>query len=624
MKNKEKLIKLKEELIRSGKTRIAAGALAVTMTITLAGCSKSKEQPKNIPENKYGYIDIIPTELENRDKTDFICYHVGDYDTVGTLSEKMLNEALNKCQELELSRTIIIDSKATCEADICLDLEYAKSIVKNYTIDLPVYLNIDNIMDNESLNMDQKNKIIMDFVNKAQSNGMYVGLYGTSTHLWYLNEYGSQIDGKFDTFVIEDEIKEYNGTAYVRMDVKGNITSKYESEEDNNDLATLITKRGLNNPENFVNDAYYTFTSKDDISLIAMQNNLSVEDLLKYNRLTQEDLDTIEKIDLRIPNQVQTTTIEDIDYNYEINDSYIAKGLDISFWQPKVENIDWEKLSKTVDFLILRVSDQDYNDFEIIKEDSNFQNYYNKCMEYNIPVGVYYVTRATTVEEAELEAKLVSERLAGLNITYPVYMDFENEVGTNSEKEFQEIKNNGSLSQILTIESQIIENSGFIFGVYSNQTTFASMVEITPDNFMNNFSLWLANYNNFNYDNIQDSGPIHTVLEEEYKLGMKQVSNSVDGKELGINSEVDYNLCYVDFENGVEKIEITSPTKEFDIITLDNRINTDFSEFPSYIPYVLVGTAGFLAGGIIGHSIGSIKNKTKKRIKNIPETQSDE
>lgn len=112
-------------------------------------------------------------------------------------------------------------------------------------------------------------------------------------------------------------------------------------------------------------------------------------------------------------------------YNYKISEdpSKLEKGLDVSAWQGE---INWDETSKHVDFAIIRVMDaicRDANGNYAL--DEQFHRNMQECERLNIPVGVYWYSRATTEEEARREANFVGQVLNDYTLEYPVYIDVE-------------------------------------------------------------------------------------------------------------------------------------------------------------------------------------------------------
>ena len=84
-----------------------------------------------------------------------------DFNDISALRAK-----LEKCNDLGISVGLILDTKALNLADIYKDIDYLQAIVKEYKIDLPIYCNIDTVMEEPSLNNYQKEAIIEAFLNK--------------------------------------------------------------------------------------------------------------------------------------------------------------------------------------------------------------------------------------------------------------------------------------------------------------------------------------------------------------------------------------------------------------------------------------------------------------------------
>lgn len=96
----------------------------------------------------------------------------------------------------------------------------------------------------------------------------------------------------------------------------------------------------------------------------------------------------------------------------------MKKGIDISYWQG---NIDFSKVAKNVDFVILR---EGYRK----TVDPKFMEYVNGCKKNGIPIkGVYHFCYATSAAGAREEAAVCMENIkkAGLGKDVIVFFDFE-------------------------------------------------------------------------------------------------------------------------------------------------------------------------------------------------------
>ena len=150
------------------------------------------------------------------------------------------------------------------------------------------------------------------------------------------------------------------------------------------------------------------------------QYNLTLKVTDSSNNVTTKDfvLNVVEKLPTYTSNT--RTNYEDIFKKHKNENTKI--GLDISEWQG---NIDFDKLfENNVEFVILRVGYQKGFDGEY-KIDPYFENNIKKLNELNIPVGVYFYTYATTLEEARKQALWVVDKIKDYNISLPVVFDFE-------------------------------------------------------------------------------------------------------------------------------------------------------------------------------------------------------
>ena len=89
-------------------------------------------------------------------------------------------------------------------ATIYSDVDYLQAVVKEYRIDLPIYLNIDNVMQCSSTNNAQKREIINAFLDKAHRSDMYIGVYGSDSNLADCKVYILDLSG-YDCFLVKEE-----------------------------------------------------------------------------------------------------------------------------------------------------------------------------------------------------------------------------------------------------------------------------------------------------------------------------------------------------------------------------------------------------------------------------------
>lgn len=164
----------------------------------------------------------------------------------------------------------------------------------------------------------------------------------------------------------------------------------------------------------------------------------------------------------------------------------MKKGIDLSKHNGYLNSEKWEEIKKKVDFVILRIGYRGYGTGEIIK-DSRFDEYLEKCIELNIPVGIYFYTQAVNAEEAREEAEFCLQNCNCNILTYGVWYDCES------------TENNGRADKISKKQRAIccsafcdyINYYGFYCGVYCNYYWGRDSIGVDT---IAKYPLWLANY----------------------------------------------------------------------------------------------------------------------------------
>lgn len=205
------------------------------------------------------------------------------------------------------------------------------------------------------------------------------------------------------------------------------------------------------------------------------------------------------------------------------------KLIDVSEHQGK---IDWEKVKPQIDGAILRCG---YG-MDIERQyDTYFRRNADECTRLGIPFGVYLYSYADSEEKARSEAAHVLRLIEGYKLSYPVYLDLE-ENGTQADA----IKR-------ATIFGDVVENAGYWCGVYANLNWWDHYLTG-----LERFTKWVAQYN-------------ETCDYRGDHLDIWQYSSK--GKIEGIGGNVDMNACYRNFPS-----EIGSPVQEKDGYTLEQFV----------------------------------------------------
>ena len=217
------------------------------------------------------------------------------------------------------------------------------------------------------------------------------------------------------------------------------------------------------------------------------------------------------------------------------------KILDISKYQP---NVDYEKVAKQIDGVILRIGITYWGKQEM-GIDPYFEKHYAGFKAVGCPVGVYYYSCADSIAMAEKEADFCLSLLKDKQFELPVFYDVENnERQGNLSKQL--------LTEIVDTFCSIVEKQGYFVGYYSYTAWLQSKFDT---NYLSSkYSLWKADY--------------RTFYDKKIPCSIHQYTSK--GRVNGINGNVDLSNCFVDFAkiikekglNGFETAPISNLSKE--------------------------------------------------------------
>lgn len=577
-------------------TKTIPFALSGVLIVTSGTIIFNKLNKKNTPEeNSIGYMDISsPINLKVKDYN-FVILDIGDSKTTGV---SVLEKKLKYCNEKNISTGIIVTPTSTISNDIYDNVELVKEIIDKYKIDFPVYFNIDPIIENNDIDSEIKTKVIRMFLDKCAANGMYVGVYGKDTNLVYLKKYCEIVE--YDAFVIMDKDKneiEYDGVYNLYQNNEEKIISK-------TNMASIIEDKKLNNKHKFLSDGAYIVSSDDNLLEVAMRYNISVNALLDYNEIAEEDFK--EGAIIRIPSSfecvMQSTATAT---NFKTLDEPIL-GCDMSYSQ---ENINWNEIKENFEFVILRSS------FGTMK-DETFDKNAIECNINNIPFGIYCFNNCRGIEynNEELFRKALNtqansclEIIANKNVTYPVYFDLEVYDG----EDIRQIYSREQIKIMLDLWYEKISASGYIPGLYCNRSTYEYISECYNTN---NFEIWIAGGEYYDYEISFDQieAPTEAFYEyngQIYDNNMYQyyqyVTNAGASNHEG---HLDINYSFVDYSQALSNEDASQYTFQYK----DIKRNT--IEFPTNTIRGIAIGSGLLG---LGYAIGRLSSiKTRKRKKN--------
>lgn len=182
--------------------------------------------------------------------------------------------------------------------------------------------------------------------------------------------------------------------------------------------------------------------------------------------------------------------------------------------------IDWRKVK--TDFAIVKAGGGKY----ISQKDQQFEANYAGAKAHGIPVGAYWFSYAITPAEAEAEAHVFLEAIAGKCFEYPVYLDIETNKALTTGKK--------NVSAIIKAFCTVMERAGYWCGVYASRAHVQSYFD---DECRNRYSLWIAEWG--------------AKLNYTGEVGIWQ--RSENGKVDGINGAVDLDISYVDYPEAIKE-----------------------------------------------------------------------
>ena len=206
-------------------------------------------------------------------------------------------------------------------------------------------------------------------------------------------------------------------------------------------------------------------------------------------------------------------------------------GIDVSEWQG---DIDWSAV--TADFAIIRAG---YGK-ELSQKDEKFEQNYADAKAAGIPVGAYWYSYATTVEEAVKEAETCLKVIAGKRFEYPIYLDIEEQRTLSLGK--------AAVTAIIKAFLDKVESAGYWVGLYMSASPLSAYVS---ESVRNRYAVWVAHYG---------------VSKPGYSGSYGMWQHSSTGSVPGISVSADLDECYVDYpklikESGCNGYASEPPTK---------------------------------------------------------------
>ena len=232
----------------------------------------------------------------------------------------------------------------------------------------------------------------------------------------------------------------------------------------------------------------------------------------------------------------------------------VMSGIDVSGWNGAI-NFDY--VAKQKQFVIIKAG---CTENAVDTYETNYKN----AKAAGLHVGAYWYSTATSVDEAEREARAAIKALDGKQFDMPIYYDVEEQSTFNCGKDL--------VNKIVNTFCTALENAGYFVGIY--------MARWWAENYLseqtrNRYTMWIADWTG--------------TCKYDGDYGMWQYGTITVN---GISGQVDGDTCYIDFPkiikekcfNGYGKNE---PKKAhlIDIVCTDKQ----YKQIIDYIDKVLKG-----------------------------------
>lgn len=519
----------KREFLETLKVRIAdlimTGSLVpipLDILLRYAKAGADKKNHINDAENTYGYDERPVLNINSNNFYVFNISNATDLVLADDYAKKLDKKADENIENSNVSYALVLHTKACTLGEIYKDIDLAQAFCEKHRVELPIYLSIDELMENEKLDTKQKEELVSAFIKKFDMSKGYLGISGTDSNLVKFNEYVMDISA-YDTYVIQDsEELKYTGSHNMIKHLDGSITAS-------DWLANSIANQNLNKSENLVYSAVYTMQDNEDLNAVALKFGLSVNDLKKYNNL-KKDVGAGDKI--LIPNLYVTVnpTTNEKSFTYAV-----ASGIDISLYQ---DNNNWEMIAEKSDFVILRVSSAC-----LTKNDASLEEKLLEVKKIDKPLGLYFCIEGNT----PLDTATFEERFEA-NINYFEGLCEKNNLTINKGNiplfiDIEAFDSNTNHLEIMRSATRIAAEKGYSkVGLYAN----TSVTKAISQEYKNlgsslaneNTILWLAGGPKYLTSSYVSEAKAKRAEENNIKIqNNKETNKAPIGQEIGF--EVD-------------------------------------------------------------------------------------
>lgn len=247
---------------------------------------------------------------------------------------------------------------------------------------------------------------------------------------------------------------------------------------------------------------------------------------------------------------------EILDNAYAGNDKVLARGIDISKWNHKVDSqgnylpMDWVALKESgVDFVILKIGSTIRENGELGGIEPTFEADYEGAKAAGLDVGVYFFTYSTTVSGIKADAERLLTYLDGKQFEYPIYLDIENQ---EDEEYYPSEIAPPILTEMCLEFFSTLQREGYYTGLYVNNEFLFNIMQ--TDNMIELFDIWYARYPSWDpieWNGDETDDPVWNTEKYGEHLGMWQYTKC--GVHANIVGDVDLNFAYKDYPSIIKQ-----------------------------------------------------------------------
>lgn len=150
---------------------------------------------------------------------------------------------------------------------------------------------------------------------------------------------------------------------------------------------------------------------------------------------------------------------------------------------------DWKKVADSVEGVILRVGYRGYGSGKIVI-DPVFESYAKACYNYNIPIGLYFMSQAITPMEAVEEADFSLNYAEKYKASLPIFIDSEDGDGKPTIVRADALSK-ADRTDVCDYFCHTVVNAHRKAGTYASTSWFVNKLDV---NRLDKYLLWVAQY----------------------------------------------------------------------------------------------------------------------------------